>query len=296
MAVFTAAVLAVGAISLASAATAAATIATAVVAVSAAVGIVGLGLTAVGMITKNEDLLGVGKIMGYVGLAGGLAGGLIGGLGGMMQGGAGFMAGAKGAYTGAADKLSEAGSKYASFFDDAAGAKVLAPVNTVDANGVGTNLPAIGGAPSKGAGLTGLGNATPNASVSPNALVSTPPPSFAGQMPVAEQNLANFTKAAAGGGLDPGAASYAGQVAKAGGAGGILDSTPDWMKYSAVTAGLQGLTGAAGGYFQGQSAEEQLALEKLKNSQDQAQRELINRNNSYSPRLTFNQQPGLINR
>lgn len=299
--VFTGAVLAVGA-AVAAAGTAGfvAAVATAVVSVSMAVGVVGLAVTAVGMITKNEDLLGVGKIMGYVGLAGGLAGGLIGGLGGLAEGGAGFIEGAKGAFTGAADKLTEAGGKYASFFDEAAGAKTLAPVeNTVGATGVGNNLPAVNGPASTE--LTGLGagskvGAIPAQVPGNAAAVQGPASSIAGQVPVAEQNLASLTKAAGGAGLDPGAVSYAGQVAKAGATPGILDSTPDWMKYSAMTAGLQGVTGAAGGYFQGQSAEEQLALQKLQNEQAQAQLQRINQNNSYSPRLTFNQQPGLINR
>lgn len=297
MAVFTAAALAVGAISLATAATAAATIATAVVAVSAAVGVVGLAVTAVGMITKNEDLLGVGKIMGYVGLAGGLAGGLIGGLGGMMEGGAGFIAGAKGAFTGAADKLTEAGGKYASFFDEAAGAKTLAPVeNTVGATGVGNNLPVVNQAAKTE--LTGLGAGKTVGDIPTQAPFNTAG-SVPGLKPMSEQAYDASIKAAAGGTISPNDLSYMQQIGKAGGdvakTPGILDSTPDWMKYSAATAGLQGLTGAAGGYFQGQSAEEQLALQKLQNDQSQAQLQRINQNNSYAPRLTFNQ-PGLINR
>jgi hypothetical protein len=300
--VFTAAALAVtAAVTLGTVAS----IATAVVAVSAAVGVVGLAVTAVGMITKNEDLLGVGKIMGYVGLAGGIAGGVIGGLGGLAEGGAGFLAGAKGAYTGYADKLGEAGAKYASFFDDAAGAKVMAPVDSAVPGAGNPNFtqapgaqPGIGAAPS-----TSTGAASPHPFSGPNnpgSIVSTPSPSVAGQIPVAQQNLAAITKSAAGGTISPNELSYMQQIGNAGGSvaktPGILESTPDWMKYSAATAGLQGLSGMAGGYFQGQSAEEQLALQKLKNEQEQAQIQRINQNNSYSPRLTFNQSNGLINR
>lgn len=89
MAVFSGAIAAVAAVGAAvgTAATVAA-VASAVVAVSMAVGVVGLAVTAVGMVTGNKDLLKVGKIMGYVGLAGGLAGGIAGGIGGVMNLGA----------------------------------------------------------------------------------------------------------------------------------------------------------------------------------------------------------------
>jgi hypothetical protein len=79
---------AVAAVSLAVATTTFATVAAAVVAVSMAVGMVGLAVTAVGIVTGNKDLLKAGKIMGYVGLAGGLAGGIAGGIGSVMNLGA----------------------------------------------------------------------------------------------------------------------------------------------------------------------------------------------------------------
>lgn len=103
MAIVSGAVLAIAA---AIAAPTFATVATAAVAVSTVIGVAGLAVSAVGLITKNEDLLKAGKIMGYVGLAGGLLGGAIGGVGSLASGG-GFMEGAMGAYQGAAAKMSE---------------------------------------------------------------------------------------------------------------------------------------------------------------------------------------------
>lgn len=71
MPIVTTAVLAVSA---AIAMTTVATVAAAAVAVSAVIGVAGLAVSAVGMVTKNKGLLQAGKIMGYVGMAGGLAG------------------------------------------------------------------------------------------------------------------------------------------------------------------------------------------------------------------------------
>lgn len=71
---------AVGAIAIASVTTTVATVSAAVVAVAGAIGTLGLATTAVGMVTGNKGLLKAGKIMGYVGLAGGIAGYGVGGL------------------------------------------------------------------------------------------------------------------------------------------------------------------------------------------------------------------------
>jgi hypothetical protein len=68
---------------------------------------------------------------------------------------------------------------------------------------------------------------------------------------------------------------------------------PEWMKYSAVTTGMQGLSGAAAGWFQGASAEERLAFEQLVSQQREAQVQRINKNNQYAPLLNFNG-PGTV--
>jgi hypothetical protein len=59
------------------------------------------------MITGNKTILKVGKIMGYVGLAGGLASMAVGGLGALASGGE-FLAGAGAALTGGAEGVSSA--------------------------------------------------------------------------------------------------------------------------------------------------------------------------------------------
>ena len=54
-----------------------------------------------------------------------------------------------------------------------------------------------------------------------------------------------------------------------------------------IFAGGQMLTGAAGGYFTGLSAEKKLQLEQLINQQNQNQRQYLNKNNQYAPLLKF---------
>lgn len=257
-----------------------ASVATAVVAVSAAVGAIGLAVTAVGLVTGNEDVLKAGEIMGYVGLAGGVAGGLIGGFGAMGAGGAGFVEGAKGAYTGYAQKLSEGwDAGVGSWFKPDVGAQAMGPVNTVAPNGVGNNLPAIN--PAGKTNLTGLNpGITPQTSTivppAPTgvAIAPTPVAPVSPMSPVVTTPLAPVAPAAPE-------------------AGSVM---PDWMKYSAITTAGQGVAGMMGGMFQGEAAEKQVELEQQKMQQDEAQRQLINRNNAYSPRVTYNSRNGLINR
>ena len=74
------------------------------------------------------------------------------------------------------------------------------------------------------------------------------------------------------------------------------DNLPDWQKAQLVTTGAQGVTGLASGFFEGLSAEERLQFDQLINQQNQSQREYLNTNNAYAPRLTFTPKPvtGLI--
>lgn len=138
MPVFTAAVVSVLAV------TSIATAATAVVAVSAAIGVAGLAVSAVGMITKNKDLLKVGKIMGYVGLAGSLAGGALGGVGGLMEGGKGFLEGASGAFQTAGERIGDVASSYAdnisNFFNPQVADGVVSGSGTVTGAGANTGV------------------------------------------------------------------------------------------------------------------------------------------------------------
>lgn len=142
MPVFSAAVVSVLAV------TSIATAATAVVSVSAAIGVAGLAVSAVGMITKNKDLLKVGKIMGYVGLAGSLAGGALGGVSGLMEGGKGFLEGASGAFTEAGNRIGDAASSYAdnisNFFNPQVADGVVSGSGTVTGAGANTGVQVSG--------------------------------------------------------------------------------------------------------------------------------------------------------
>lgn len=339
MPVFSAAVVAVAA---AIATTTVATVATAAVAVSAAIGVAGLGVTAVGAITGNKDLLKAGKIMGYVGLAGGLAGGAIGGFGAMANGGS-FLQGAADAFSGAASLTKDAASSYmdniSNFFNPGAGDQVAAgltqeslgtgivagtnPSAAAGLNTAGLDQAAMGRGIAEGAkgvadaglapSIAGAANQTASTAqglmddvgsqiapgmqpVSPPAAVQAPAPIAAPQAPGVVVNPDTGTFIPGIGQVAPGTAQTG--AIKTG--QGLFDSMPDWMKYSAMTTGAQGLSGLASGYYQGLSAEEQLNFQKLVNQQNQNQVQYLNKNNSYAPTVKFGTKPtaptGLINR
>ena len=321
MAVITAAVSAVvaAAATVGAAATGAATVAaavasvaSAVVAVSTAVGVAGLVVGGIGMAIGNKDLMFAGKIMGYVGMAGGLAGGLIGGIGAVAtESGLSFAQGFGGAFTGASQHLSEAWNNgvggWLSGGDKVTGAITTQPASSPGTLGPGGNpasqLPEVGGKvvntvgdASKvlevpGASSSGVnsldsvmapapnipgGGATPV----PTAPVTQVPgvPQISAYTPISgPQNTIMATKLAAGG-----------TPAAGGGLVDTLSGMPDWMKYSMATTGLQGVTGLAGGYFQGQSAEEQLAQQKLVAQREENQRQLLNRQGNQIPTFRFN--------
>lgn len=300
MAVITAAVAAVTA---AVATTTLATVATAVVAVSTAVGVTGLVVGGIGMAIGNEDLMFAGKVMGYVGLAGGLAGGLIGGVGAMMGNtGATFMQGFGDAFAGASQHLSNAWDKgVGSWF--AGGDKVTGAVSGA-ADDVTTG--AVQGVPSTPASpvdpaATGVADSlktTPPASLSTTNLPQSPanapmaaapnvaPPvaptvTTPNAIPAGMNNAASWLPAGAG--ATPPATG-----------GGLVSSMsegfsnmPDWMKYSMMTTGAQGITGLAGGYFQGKSAEEQLKQQQLVAQREENQRQLLNSQANQVPSLRF---------
>lgn len=301
MAVFTAAALAVSA---AVATTTAATVATAVVAVSTAIGVAGLAVTAVGMVTKNESLMKAGKIMGYVGLAGGLAGGAIGGIGAMAGGGS-FVQGATDAFAGASqfikegwdsgvgsffsggdkiagpiggdasslsqatDKLATTNDQMRTALDTAGGMKSTTP--PVDVSSA-ANAPSPDVLSSQQAAMGAPAPAPVTPSVSSPAVPSNPLPPYAGS----------------------GAVSIPGAPAADAASKGLFSSMPEWAKYSMMTTAGQGVSGLASGYFTGLSAEEQLKQKQLENQQTQNQIQLLNRQGSYAPLIQF-RGPGLAN-
>jgi hypothetical protein len=303
MAVFTAAALAIGAAwtAVAGAVTAGAVtaatvgaVATAVVTTSAAIGVVGLGLTAVGMVTKNESLLKAGRIAGYVGLAGGLVGWGAGsaamgagefanqvgqmysagwntGVGSMFQSDPGIIAAKAGATQEALGRgiVSAASPEYAA---NMAPSTIIAPPEAQAALGqgivTGTQSAQPAAAPLAAApGAVDLASTTPGA-MAPQAIAGTQAPGY--QLPQ--------------GAVQPGGPqnqSWWGKV-------------PDWMKAQMLTTAGQGVAGMASGWMTGLSAEERLEFDQYMNSQNQAQRELINRNNAYVPSLSFKRPGSLV--
>lgn len=326
MPVFTAAAIAVSA---AVAMTTVATVATAVVAVSAAIGVAGLAVTAVGMITKNQDLLKAGKIMGYVGLAGGLAGGAIGGLGAMAEGGS-FLQGAADAFSGAASLTKDAVSSYAdnvsNFFNPQAADNVMAEVTqeslgtgivagtnpnaAAGLNTIGMDQAAMGqgisagtaGLESAGAPITGAADAAGSVaeSLADNVGAQTGPAVPNAPAPI-QAPTAPITPQSPGVAVNPDTGTFISGIGRVGDgaantivpktAEGLWSSMPDYMKYAAITTGTQGLSGLASGYYQGLSAEEKLNFEKLVNQQNQNQVQYLNKNNAYAPLVKFNTQP-----
>ena len=295
MAVITAAVAAVTA---AVAVTTVASVATAVVAVSAAVGMAGLVVGGIGMAIGNEDLMFAGKVMGYVGLAGGLAGGVIGGLG-AVTGGAGmsFAQGFGDAFAGASQHLSTAWDKgVGSWF--AGGNKITGAVGGAadDVAGAAANVgdDALKSVP------TGV-SSSPNGQMAAFPEVTAPGKSIVmpgdgvsvGAKALSPSTPGLGTPTTPGVGA-PGVGAPGGPVSGTGGAGGMMSgikdtfaNTPDWMKYSMMTTGAQGLTGMASGYFQGETAEQQLEHQKVMAQREEAQRQLLNTQANQVPLIQF---------
>lgn len=293
MAVFTAAAVAIGA---AVATTTAATVAAAVVTTSIAIGVAGLAVTAVGMVTKNDDLLKAGKIMGYVGMAGGLAGGAIGGFGAMANGG-GFLQGAGQAFTDASMHISNSWNNgVGSLFNAGDAGAVAAPAGQTGA----TAQPGVLNAPTQTAvdnqalSAVGQNNTTPfiNPSAPSTAVGAAPPAPAPSAAAVATPSpvsvSAPVTPIAPSAGVQPGLFSEGIGGAATEAAKKTAETTlPDWIKMSALTTGAQGLSGAAAGWYQGASAEEKLEFDRLQAQRAQNQVDLLNRNNAYAPILQF---------
>lgn len=306
---------AIAAVTAAVVTTTVATVATAVVAVSTAIGVTGLVVGGIGMAIGNKDLMFAGKIMGYVGMAGGLAGGLIGGVGAVAtNSGLTFTQGFGDAFAGASQHLSDAwnngvggwlsgGDKITGAVggaaDDVAAGAVKGPMSSpgVAADGKAmAAFPEVADSPTAVSTLHDAGSVTVGTQApalpAPNVaapVVNTPGvvspvtqvpgvPQISAYTPISgPQNTIMATKLAAGG-----------TPAAGGGLVDTLSGMPDWMKYSMATTGLQGVTGLAGGYFQGQSAEEQLAQQKLVAQREENQRQLLNRQGNQIPTFRFN--------
>lgn len=295
--------------------------------VAATVAVTGAVLGTIGAATGNKNLKLAGMAMGIAGGVVGIGAGLA-GIGGMTLGDAGsaisnFMSGpaptaAESAYLTGMDAaaghtgltpVAETGAA-----QEAAGQAIVnnTPIAPTDAH-LAATAPMTG--PSQASLGEGIINATQqNMAASQQAAGITPPANPAEMDYMATQAAATQAPAA------PEAPSVdkaiTGSISQQGqpGAGTVLkpeatipakvageDLTswyariPDWAKAQLAISVGQGAAGLAGGYFQGLSAEERLELEKLINSQNQAQRELYNRNNAYAPKISFSRTSGMIN-
>ena len=301
---------AIAAVTAAVATTTVATVATAVVAVSVAIGTVGAVVGTVGAVIGNKDLMFAGKIMGYVGLAGGLAGGLMGGLG-AMAGAAGsegltFGQGFAETYASYSQHLSEGWKNgVGSWFSG--GEKVAGAAGSTPGAAPGTP-PAAGSQVTQG-GVNPTDFATGGTGPSTPAQTATLNPINSGaiegtQAPIAAPTSASVSAPSAGGTgapsvVTPGAPDVMGALnpsfPAAGGQGtGLVGSVgkafsdmPDWMKYSMMTTGAQGVTGLASGYFQGAQAEAQLAQQQKLNDRNEAYRQELLKNANAIPTFQF---------
>lgn len=307
MPVITAAVVAVAA---AVATTTVATVATAVVAVSVAIGTVGAVVGTVGMAIGNKDLMFAGKIMGYVGLAGGLAGGVMGGLGALAGAtgseGLTFGQGFADTYASYSQHLSDGWKNgVGSWFSG--GEKVAGAAGSTPGTAPGTP-PAAGSQVTQGGvnptdfATGGTGPASPVQTPSLNPINSG---AIQGtQAPIAAPTTAPVAAPTVGGAgaptvVTPGAPDVMGALnpsfsGAAGQSGGLVGSVgkafsdmPDWMKYSMMTTGAQGVTGLASGYFQGQQAEDQLAQQQQVNDRNEAYRQQLLKNANAMPTFRF---------
>lgn len=272
---------AIAAVSIAAAVTTAATVASAVVAVSTLVATVGLAVTAVGMVTGNKDIMKVGNIMGMVGLAGGIAGL-----------GMGAIASASAAAPSVANQFAnpQLAASITGGIEQAGkvgAGSVLAPATAQAARvGAGSVL-----APA-GSGVLSMPSVTPVTTSSATIGLSPSPVSSAPGVPTPAASVTSAPGAPMT--VAPSVSTVSqtlGQAPPVGDGGskvqGFWDRLPDWQKAQLTVTGGQALSGLAGGFFEGLSAEERLEFDQLINSQTQAQRELTNRNNAYAPTLSF---------
>jgi alkylated DNA nucleotide flippase Atl1 len=69
----------------------------------------------------------------------------------------------------------------------------------------------------------------------------------------------------------------------------LVDKLTDIQKQQLMTTGVQALAGFGGGIMEGLTAEDKIALDRLINSQNEAQRQYLNANNAYAPSLKFDE-------
>lgn len=266
---------AVAAVSTAFAVTTVATVSAAVVAVANVVAVVGLAVTAVGAVTGNKTLMDVGKIMGYVGMAGNIAGW---GVGSLAEGASNFASRMGTLYTDAWN--SGVGGMFSGSKSAAVGTATLQPASTSSPAGLGGS-PAQGAVP---AGATG----TPASAASPAGM---PSPLQSGAAAPAAAPAAPSAPTAAGvatpaAGTAPAVTTPATPAAS--GMSGILNNP-----MLPLVAG-QGVAGAAGGWFQASATEEQVEMQKQIEERNRRQQELQNASNNFAPLINFSGPGGVF--
>jgi hypothetical protein len=312
MPIVTAAIVAVGA---AIATTTVATVATAAVALGTLVGTVGLGISVIGMATGNKTLT---KIGGYLGMAGG-AMGLAGGLAGGMAGYAKTLSTAWDDGVGSLfSSTKSVGQTPLGSVGNATAQKATAvqqsSVQSTSAAQPTTSIPPSSGSlgprpqllPSPSAGASnslGTGGVNPLNSVVPTRPVVAGTDLSATQFanaapkgaPLSTSNLSSITAQAS---QAPAAAqsvaagvNAAAQPASGSGIGSFFSGLPDWAKAQVAISGAQGLAGMAGGWFEGATAEEKLALEReaqtWRMQHEDSIKNFNQKNASYAPMLSF---------
>lgn len=327
MPIVTAAVVAVAA---AVATTTVATVATAAIAVGTLVGTVGLGMSVIGMATGNKTL---SKIGGYLGMAGGalgLAGGLAGGMAGYAQtlsqswddGVGSLFSSTKpvGQELSAGALQEKLGRSIVdnSLAQQAAQAKAVTPVPSSSMAPSATLGPrpqllpppsASTGTSSSGVNPLDFAGAAKTGAQGPNMAATQ----FANAGPVgapsATTNLGAVTSQANAAPLSgmtgapqlathhlaPDSLSNLGGSTKS-----FWESLPDWAKGQVAISGAQGLAGMAGGWFEGATAEEKLALEReaqqWRMQHEDSIKNFNQRNASYAPLVTFNGGGGMLSK
>lgn len=326
MPIVTAAVVAVGA---AIATTTVATVATAAVAVGTLVGTVGLGMSVVGMAIGNKTLTKIGGYLGMAGgvltLGGGLAGGFAGyskALSSAWDDGVGSMfsstkpVGQEALNAGALQEKLGRSIVDNSLAQQAASApttSTTAPTSIPPTSGALGPRPQILPAPSASvsaqpsnvnpidfagsakAGAAGpdmaatqFANAAPKAApLATEGLAATTAQANAGPTIGAE----GLRQQALGEGIVKATQTSLQKQSSGSGLGEFWKNLPDWAKAQVAISGAQGLAGMAGGWFEGATAEEKLALEReaqtWRMQHEDSIKNFQQRNASYAPKVTF---------
>lgn len=305
---------AIAAIAAAVATTTVATVATAAIAVGTLVGTVGLGISVIGMATGNKTLTKIGGYLGMAGGAMGLAGGLAGGMAGYAKtlstawddGVGSLFSSTKSVGQTPLGSVGNATAQKATAVQPTSVQPTAAaqPTSIPPSSGSLGPRPQLLPNPSAGSSNSlGTGGVNPLNSVVPTKPVVAGTDLSATQFanaapkgaPLSTSNLSSITAQASQApsvaqGVVAGVNSAA-QPASGSGIGSFFSGLPDWAKAQVAISGAQGLAGMAGGWFEGATAEEKLALEReaqtWRMQHEDSIKNFNQKNASYAPLLSF---------